>query len=316
MSSSPASDTTTAIAVLAKPRRRYLLATLRERADTASDRSSQMGRLSVGTLATEVATTEHGCPIVTDDQCEQTQTALYHLHVPRLVDLGLLTRESRGDTTIVGLDDHPILEADWVQTVLEDPTGESFPADEETLNRTLQALRAPRRRAVCAVLATRHGAISVSELATAVATREATGETDTADANSADEAHTTTSIVHEHLPALADAGLVEYDRNARRVALATDAPQWEADWLLEGLLADVSGFKRRSGRGDDTAEDQRDSDETTSDETGAAESATDSGNMSWMLARPRAGCSSSEETSPRELTNPVGSSSTATDGHD
>ncbi len=316
MSSPPAPETTVAADVLSEPRRRYLLATLLERADAAPDRTPRTDPLSIETLATEVATTEQGCPIVTDDQCERTHVTLVHAHVPRLVDLGLLRRTTRGDTTMVGLADHPVLEADWVRAVLDDPTGESFPGDEETLNRTLEALHAPRRRAVCAVLATRHGDVSVTELAAAIVARANADGTGDTDEGAAKETHVAESLVHEHLPVLADAGLVEYDREAGYVALATDAPQWEVDWLLEGPLADAAGLERCSGRQDEPIADRSGSDEATVEGVAATEPVRDGNRMSLMLARPPVDRSSSEDASSRELTRTPGLSSTASDSDD
>ncbi|WP_222919983.1 helix-turn-helix domain-containing protein [Natrinema sp. SYSU A 869] len=242
MSSPPDSETvTTALDVLAEPRRRYLLATLLEYEDTStSDPQLRAGPMPIATLATEVATSEHDCPIVTDDQCEQTHITLVHAHVPRLVDIGVLARIDNGDATTVALADHPILETEWVRTLLDDPTGDAFTADEATLNRTLEVLRSPRRRAVCAALATRRGTISVSDLAAAVVAREEGDGTRLIDVTKDEWTAVATALAHEHLPALSDAGLVEYDETGKQAAIATDAPQWESDWLLEGPLADVA----------------------------------------------------------------------------
>lgn len=232
--------TTTALDVLAEPRRRYLLATLVDREDASPiDLPSTVDPTSLESLATEVATGEHDCPIVTDEQCERIHISLVHAHVPRLADVGVL-HESDGEDATVALADHPILEAEWVRTLIADPTGEAFPADEATLNWTLEALRAPRARTVCAALAERRGAISVSDLAAAIVAREGDAETRLVDVTEAECAAVAATLVHEHLPALSEAGLVEYDDAARRVAIATDAPQWRADWLVEGPLADIA----------------------------------------------------------------------------
>ncbi|WP_226481154.1 DUF7344 domain-containing protein [Natrinema amylolyticum] len=237
--------TTTALDVLAEPRRRYLLAALLDREDTSTvDPPSTAASMSLAALATEVATSEHGCPIVTDDQCEQTHIALVHAHVPRLVDIGVLTRIDDGDAATVALADHPLLEAEWVRTLLDDPTGEAFAADEATLNRTLDVLHNPRRRAVCMALAMRRGTVSVSDLAAAVVAREGDDGTRLIDVTEDECASVITELAHDHLPALSDAGLVEYDDAATRAAIATDAPQWESDWVLEGPLADVAELVR------------------------------------------------------------------------
>ncbi|MBZ6494634.1 DUF7344 domain-containing protein [Natrinema longum] len=231
--------TTTALTALAKPRRRYLLATLLGREDTSTpDATSES--MSVATLATEVAATERDCPIVTDDQRERTLTTLVHTHIPRLIDHGILTRRGDGETTAVALADHPLLETEWVRALLADPTGEEFPAPEATLNRTLEALRRPRYRTVCTVLARQRGTVSVADLAALVVAQEDGDGTRLVDVTEAACTAAATMLVHEALPALSDAGLVAYDDAERRVGLATDAPQWGADWLLTGPLADAA----------------------------------------------------------------------------
>lgn len=245
MSSPPNTEMTTAINVLAEPQRRYLLATLLEREGVLSSGPPPTGNpIPISTLATEVATVERDCPIVTDDQCGQVRIAIAHNHVPRLIDIGVLRRDTDGETATVGLRAHPMLSADWVRTLLADPTGEAFPADEATLNRTLEALCDPRRRAVCTVLAKRRGSISVSDLAAAALAREGGDETRLVDVTADECASVAVALVHSHLPALSDAGLVAYDDAERSVELASDAPQWQADWLLEGPLADVADLVR------------------------------------------------------------------------
>ncbi|SER58103.1 DUF7344 domain-containing protein [Natrinema salaciae] len=241
MSSPPDTETTTIAAdVLAEPRRRYLLATLLDREGAPSSGPPPTARpVSVATLATEVATAECDRPIVTDDQCEEIHITLVHNHIPRLVDIGVLRRDTDGDATTVTLRDHPMLAADWVRTLLADPTGEGFAADEATLNRTLEALSDARRRTVCTALATQRGAVDVRDLAAMVVERESGDGTGLVDVTETDCASVATTLVHKHLPALASAGLVAHDDAENRVELATDAPQWQADWVLDGPLAAV-----------------------------------------------------------------------------
>ncbi len=244
MSSPPdAEPTSTALDVLAVPRRRYLLAALLERGDTSTVGSpATTAAMSLATLATEVAATERDCPIVTDEQCARTRTDLAHAHVPRLVDSGVLVRTDDGDAPTVALADHPLFEAEWVRTLLDDPTGEAFPAAEATLNRTLEALRSPRRRTVCAVLAARRGSVPLPTLAAAVVAREGGDGRRLVDVSEEEWQPVATTLAHDHLPALSDAGLVASDDTAGRTALVTTAPQWESDWLLEGPLADSAAL--------------------------------------------------------------------------
>ncbi|ELY74770.1 hypothetical protein C487_13989 [Natrinema pallidum DSM 3751] len=252
--SSPPDDepTSTALDVLAVPRRRYLLAALLERGDTSAVGSPvTTAAMSLTALATEVATTERDRPIVTDEQCARTRTDLVHAHVPRLVDIGVLVRIDDGDVPTVALADHPLLEAEWVRTLLDDPTGEAFPAAETTLNRTLEALRRPRRRTVCAALAARRGAVPLPTLAAAVVAREGGDGMRLVDVSEEEWLPVAETLTHDHLPALSDAGLVAYDDAAGRAALVTIAPQWESDWLLEGPLADsavpIAAVRESSG---------------------------------------------------------------------
>ncbi|WP_254522396.1 DUF7344 domain-containing protein [Natrinema caseinilyticum] len=328
MSFPPSSEATTAVDVLAEPRRRYVLAALLEGSDAArTDRSAASTRLSVDALATEVATVEHGRQIVPDDQCTQIHIDLRHAHVPRLVDVGVLSRRSRGDSTTVTLLDHPMLEIDWVEALLADPTGETLGFDEATLNRTLGALSAPRRRAVCAVLATRRERLSLSDLGAAIVALEDDGETVPAEVTDADAAPVISSLVHSHLPALADAGLVSYDVAAKRVSLASDAPQWETDWLLEGPLSDVAdvredqsdGASQRRPVSDEPMADAPSDDGTAATDAPAADEATtaaDRDRVLWTLAQPPAGRSSASGPSSREIPTPSEPSSAVSDPHD
>jgi hypothetical protein len=241
MSSPPDTETTTAVDVLADPRRRYLLATLLECENTSAvDPPPTPEPMSIAALATEVASRKHGSPIVTDDQCERCHVSLVHAHVPRLVDSGVVVRNDDGDATTVALADHPILETEWVRTLLDDPAGEAFAVDEATLNRTLEVLRNSRARTVVTVLATRRGAVPVSDLAAAVVAREGGDEMRLVDVTEAACASVAETLVHHHLPALSDAGLIAYDETARQVEIAPDAPQWESDWIVEGLLGDIA----------------------------------------------------------------------------
>ncbi|ELZ25556.1 DUF7344 domain-containing protein [Natrinema limicola] len=318
MSPPPSTELTTALDVLAEPRRRYLLATLLEHADAAeTDAPLASEGMSIDALATAVATMEHGSAPVTDEQSGRVRLTLVHAHLPRLVDAGLVVTHTDGNATTVALTDHPLLEAEWVRSILADPTGEAFPADETTLNRTLEALRSPRRRTVCTALATQHEAVPVSDLAATVVTRGADNGAGKVDVTESARTAVETSLVHEHLPALSAAALVEYDAAARTVALAIDAPLWQADWATDGPLAAVAEFVRHRAAQGDVATAAHDSDRTTADATPSAEpptdvtptetaaasttgsSATTDDRLLWTLARPPAGRSSSRSDQVR-----------------
>jgi len=304
MSSPSSTELTTTLDVLAEPRRRYLLATLLEREQpAATDDSSASERLSIETLAKAVVKLEQDATDVTDEQVDQVHISLVHAHVPRLADAGLVTTDADGDATTVALTEHPILEAEWVRSVLADRT------DETTLNRTLEALRSPRRRTVCKAIARRHGTVSVADLAATVAAREADEGTRVTDITESSSTAAEASLVHQHLPALSAAGLVEYDAEAREAALATDVSQWQADWMTDGPLEAVSELVRRRSEQDGAADgtrgwerptpDATPADESTAEETRpdtttatastSGSSATDDSRLLWTLARPPAG---------------------------
>ncbi|QLG50433.1 DUF7344 domain-containing protein [Natrinema halophilum] len=213
-------------------------------------------------------------------------------------------------------------ENEWVQSLLAEPTGETLDMDEETLNRTLKVLRAPRRRAVCTVLERRRESVSVSDLATAVLELETDGETDNSEKPAEEYASVTCSLVHSHLPALADANLVSYDVDEKRVSFATDDPQWEANWLLEGLLSDAEDSLQTAEADDDRLETPRISDEMASETPAVEGSATvepvaDDDRMLWTLARPPAGRShSGGRSSSREISTRSEPSSAVGEPHD
>lgn len=244
MSSPPTLEpTTTAADVLADPHRRFLLATLLER----EGQSPAGPAMPIADLATEVAAAERGTPIVPDDQCERVHVELVHRHVPRLVDRGVLRRVPDGDAATVALAAHSVFDLEWVERLLADPVGDAAPIDEETLTRTLEALRKPRRRTVCTELASRGGSVAVDDLAAGVLVRE--GEADrSADAPDSLRTSVATELAHDHLPALAAAGLVTYDDGAGRAALKTDAPHWDVDWLADGPLAEAAALVRSESK--------------------------------------------------------------------
>lgn len=269
----PDTETTTAaLDILSNPCRRYLLATLLEH-EAVSAVDPPPEPMAITALGTEVATWEHGRPIVTDDQCEQSHVSLSHAHVPRLVDTGVVVRNDGGDATTVALAEHPILDIEWVRALLDDPAGDAFAADEATLNRTLEVLRNSRARTTVAVLATRRGAVPVSDVAAAIVAREGGDETRLVDVTEAACASVAATLVHHHLPALSDAGFLEYDGEARHVEIVPDAPHWESDWIVEGPFMDIADLLRDLRPSADASSD---GDAPTSG-SGVIDPATDSG---------------------------------------
>ncbi|MDQ2049248.1 hypothetical protein RBH26_02000 [Natronolimnohabitans sp. A-GB9] len=230
MSSPPVTDRSTiASDVLAVPRRRYLLSVL-------YDRTSPV---DLETLATDVAVREHQLPIVTEEQSEDVAVELVHNHIPRLCDLGVATEVTDGsDTRRFALADHPLLEADWVRSLLEQPRGGAA-CDEAVLDRTLEVLRSGRRRTLLRILSRRDDELAVADLA-ALFVAETRDDVRLVDLEERDWKRVQVRLVHGDLPALADAGLVDYDRSAATVSLVDDAPQWQAEWFTAGPLGDVA----------------------------------------------------------------------------
>ncbi|THE66655.1 hypothetical protein D8Y22_00535 [Salinadaptatus halalkaliphilus] len=225
-----------ATAALAKSERRHLLAVLSDDVEPVTSPASMDGPVPLETLAIAVASSVYAHPIVTDEQWTNTRDSLEHAHLPLLEDHGLVRRVEREETTIVVLCSHPLLQAGWVQSLLSDPTGGAI-EDEDVLDRTLEVLRSSRRRQICHLLARRRDTVSLEDLAVSVAAREGnTGLLEVAETTARTVA---TDLAHSHLPALADAGLVAYDRPERTAELRTDAPQWRADWLQASPLGDI-----------------------------------------------------------------------------
>lgn len=101
---------------LGHSRRRYLCYTLLE--DT---------EWSLTDLATKIAAWENDVPehVVTDDQREEMYVTLYHAHVPKLVDIGVITFDEATETITTA--DH----AEQVLTALKG-IGASLDSKQET----------------------------------------------------------------------------------------------------------------------------------------------------------------------------------------
>lgn len=101
---------------LGHPRRRYLCYTLLEHTEW-----------SLSDLATKIAAWENDVPehAVTEDQREEAYVALYHAHVPKLVDEGVITFDEATET--IATAEH----AEQVLTALEG-MGASLDSNQET----------------------------------------------------------------------------------------------------------------------------------------------------------------------------------------
>lgn len=90
-------------------------------------------------------------------------------------------------------------------------------ADEALLDTVCQPDRVRRRRAIVTTLEERETSVSLSTLAEQVLAREADAGWGAGDG---DETDLRVELYHNHLPKLADAGVVEFDPDERVVASA------------------------------------------------------------------------------------------------
>lgn len=189
--------------LLADSRKRTLLEVVSERAPDG---------IAMDDLATHlVAETDGVDPeSVSEEHRQRSLLACRHRDLPPLLEAGLL--EKRAGTLHPG--NHPIRDDPVFEAVLSG--GRTDASDD--LDAVLTALADERRRTALAVLSERNHPVSTRALARIVATREA-------DRNDRAESHTAlesvaVSLVHTHLPALEDIGLVTWDTETDRVAHA------------------------------------------------------------------------------------------------
>lgn len=177
----------------------------------------ESGSLSLDALARRVAARRQGVSVteVSDDAREQAEIGLYHNHLQKLSEAGLVERADEGDGTTVTLT--PFVDHDRIRDLIE--IGEGSWA-------TLDAvLGNDRRRHVTTVLASADEPPTLDELAEAVATleREEAGIPHGETVESV-----RVSLHHAHLPELDDAGVLDYDSEEGRVTLGELPDAYEA----------------------------------------------------------------------------------------
>ena len=98
-------------AALSHPRRRYLLYAV----------ANHEGGETLATLAAEIAAREGDKPIdeVTDDERKLVHISLHHSHVPKLVDLGVISHHEKDDVVVQTRD------AERVRALIESAGGDA-----------------------------------------------------------------------------------------------------------------------------------------------------------------------------------------------
>lgn len=192
------------IDAVADDTRRALLRAVRARDEPAD----------VAELAAHVRAANAG-PAADGDAQEDPLPRLYHVHLPALEAAGLVEWDEAAETVAAAA-----LPADverWVERTLD--------AEAENWSAVLDALRHRRRRIALGVLAS-VGECDPDDLAGRVAAREAGA--DPIEVAESDRRSVLISLHHTHLPALAEAGLIEREEEAVRYV---GHPELDPDWL-------------------------------------------------------------------------------------
>lgn len=209
--------------LLSDPRRRAVLAVVGDR-----------DAVSLAALADAVLARTDGGAADPDggDAREGVRTALVHSALPKLDAAGAVDYDR--DAGRVVRRDHPVYES-------------SALADRDLDAAVCRALAAERRQSVLAVAGQFAGPVALADLALHVAAVER----DAALVEVGDAAYESVraSLYHRHVPKLADAGLVAFDREDGTVELADDLP---------GPAADLAGRDASPGSAPAMARDDDD----------------------------------------------------------
>lgn len=163
---------------------------------------------------------------------QAVHSELVHVHLPALADTGLI-EWTRTDETI-DTAAHPALDDPRFRLLLE--------VEADGLDDALSNLADERRRVLLTVLRDARTSLTRTDLARELLRSE---ETDLVpDSESVDDV--LVSLHHVHLPALVDAGLVEYDRETDRISYAAHPALEEVFTIIyepdERLVGTYDGF--------------------------------------------------------------------------
>ncbi len=184
--------------ILAHPQRSTVCSILLEHTGTLSTTELVSRVLAQETTSTDDTTST--------DARREVHLSLYHRHLPKLADCGVLTWDRESET--VALAEEPSVDRDRLEAFLT-------PAAIHRSGELFELLAHPRRRAILAAFGDRSDVVSVEALAKRVVAIEEGQATDAVSSTAATRAHV--ELRHVHLPAMADVGLVEYDHANDRV---------------------------------------------------------------------------------------------------
>lgn len=207
-------DLDTVFNTLADPDRRYLVRIVSERAPTT---------LTPEDLAASLlARTHESAQAVPDMRRKQALTSLYHVHLPKLSDAGLIEWDQDNDTIDRG--DHPVYQTDIVDKILE----HDQPEDSDPPDRLLQALADSRRRDVLSLLKKHDEPTDTETIARNLIANDRDDGPSTVSEDAVQEL--LVDLRHQHLPRLAEAGVIRYDRDQGTVVLK-EHPLLSSLWM-------------------------------------------------------------------------------------
>ncbi|WP_226041522.1 hypothetical protein [Natrinema sp. DC36] len=184
---------------LADASRRAVLRIAQERSPAGIEKNDLAFRLAAVISDTQLAS-------VSEDEHQRALVELHHRLVPQLVDAGFLAETDDGSVVPT---EHSAFDDPHCERIVSG----YHDADRETLDAVFRALADERRRTVLSVLSNQYHPIGTETLARDVAAREAETTARAVPRDHVDDVEA--SLVHVHLPLLADAGLIGDDETDR-----------------------------------------------------------------------------------------------------